>query len=66
MDGIIQAIQESAVLQNLIANPMVAILIVIVAVGLSKILKLAGKVIKVILLLGLAYVIVNFVLSGVV
>lgn len=66
MDTIIHQISQSSVAQNLLANPMLAIAVVIVAVVLAKVLKLAGKIIKVILILGLAYVIVNFVMSGVI
>lgn len=66
MDNIIQLIQLSPILQNLIANPPMAIAVVAVAFVLSKLLKLTGKVIKLILVCGAAYIIVNFLMSGVV
>lgn len=55
-----------AIIQNLLANPAVAIAVVIVAIGLAKVLKLAGKAIKILICLGLAYILVNFVMAGVI
>ena len=54
-----------SIVQNLLANPRVAVAVVLVALGLSVALKATKKVIKIVLLLGVAYVLVNFIISGV-
>lgn len=48
-------------IQALLSNPVLAIVVVLVAIVLGKVLKLSGKVIKWIFLIGLVYVIVNFI-----
>lgn len=47
--------------QALLSNPVLAIVVVLVAIVLGKVLKFSGNVIKWIFLIGLAYVIVNFI-----
>lgn len=54
------------IINTLLTNPTLAVVIVAVALVLAKALKLAGQVIKWILLLGAAYFIVTVVLSGVI
>lgn len=66
MSEIGNAIAQSPIAQTLLANPVMAIAIVLIAFGIAKALKLAGKVVKMILCLGLAYILVNFFMSGVV
>lgn len=46
-------------INELLTNPAFAIVVVIVAIILSKILKLSMKIIKWVLLIGIAYVIVT-------
>lgn len=46
-------------IQELISNPAFAIVVLIVAFLLAKILKLSMKIIKWVILIGLAYVIVT-------
>lgn len=52
-------------LNTLLTNPKLAIVIVGVAIVLAKVFKIAGKFIKWIVLIGIAYVIVTVFLSGV-
>ena len=47
--------------QALLSNPVLSIVVALVAIVLGKVLKFSGKVIKWIFLIGLAYVIVNFI-----
>ena len=61
---LVDAIQSSDLAATLLANPMMAICIVIVAIIVGKVAKVTGKVIKIILCLGIAYVLVNFVFAG--
>lgn len=49
------------ILQNFLANPVQAIIILIVALIVAAILKAGVKVIKWIAIIGIAYVIVNFI-----
>lgn len=46
-------------IETLLSNPAMAIVVVLVAIVLAKILKISMKVIKWIILIGIAYVIVN-------
>lgn len=46
-------------LQELISNPIFAIVVFLVAIGLSKILKLGMKIIKWVILIGIAYIIIT-------
>lgn len=66
MEQLTAFIQGSEALQNLIANPGLALAVAIVAILLGKALKLAGKTFKVIVLVGIAYVLVNVIMSGVI
>ena len=50
--------------QALLSNPVLAIVVVLVAIVLGKVLKFSGKVIKWIFLIGLAYVIVKTTETG--
>ena len=45
----------------LLANPLLAIVVLLVAIVLGKVLKLSAKILKWVILIGLAYVIVNFI-----
>lgn len=47
------------ILNELLNNPRLAIIVVIVALVLAKILKIGMKIIKWILLIGIAYIIVT-------
>lgn len=46
-------------LQSILSNPVMAIVIVVVAILLGKVFKFSAKVIEWILLIGIAYVIVT-------
>ncbi len=61
---ILEAIQSSDLASTLLANPTMAICIVIVAIIVGKVAKVTGKVIKIILCLGIAYVLVNFMFAS--
>lgn len=52
--------------ETLLANPALAVVMVIVAIIVAKVLKVAGKVLKAIVCLGIAYVIINVIMSGVI
>lgn len=45
--------------ETLLSNPAMAIVVVLVAIVLAKILKVSMKVIKWVILIGVAYVIIN-------
>lgn len=46
-------------IETLLSNPAMAIVVVLVAIVLAKILKISMKVIKWIILIGVAYIIVS-------
>lgn len=46
-------------IETLLSNPVMAIVVVLVAILLAKILKVSMKVLKWIILIGAAYIIVN-------
>lgn len=53
-------------LETLLTNPSLALVIVVLALIIAKVLKVAGKAFKAIVCLGLAYVLLNILMSGVV
>lgn len=48
-------------IQNLLSNPGLAIAVVLLAIILGKVLKVSTKVFKWIILIGAAYLIINFI-----
>lgn len=51
-------------IQTLFNNPSLAIAVVVLAILLSKVFKVSAKIIKWIILIGIAYVIINFIGIG--
>lgn len=64
MQQLFETVRNTEVVNTLLANPKMAIIVVLVALVVGKVMKVAGKVFKLILTLGIAYVLVNFIIAG--
>ncbi len=51
-------------IHTLFTNPVLALVVGVVAIIIAKLLKLSGKVIKFVICIVLAYVLINFIGAG--
>ena len=51
-------------IHTLFTNPMLALVVAIVAIIIAKLLKVSGKVLKFIICIVIAYVFINFIGAG--